>query len=693
MRNPVVILDKLGECASKEDYKLERLYRNLYNTEFYLKAYSKIYSKEGNMTSGSDGESIDGFSLSKVEEIIESIKNESYQPEPARREYIPKKNGKKRPLGIPSFKDKLVQEVVREILEAIYEPNFSDLSHGFRPNRSCQTALLKIKANYTGVKWWVEGDIKGFFDNIDHNLLIDILRKRIKDERFLRLIWKFLRAGYIEDFKYNKTYSGTPQGGIISPILSNIYLNEFDKFIEEYIKEFDKGKKRKNNYQYKNIGDKIFKRRKLLNKISEEEREELEKKKKLLIEEKDNYCKQNPQITNFEHDKFVKSIRGKLYKINLKLREPNEAEKAEIIREIKSLRMEIRKYKTYDQMDEGYKRMKYVRYADDFLIGIIGNQEDAIKIKKDLTEFFKTKLKLELSQEKTLITHNDQKVRFLGYDIFIGQDDYIQKRRFGDKNHTARTGSESVKLSLPHEVLRDFMLRNNYILITKDGRWKPRHRPELINADPLEMVMCYNAEFRGFYNYYRFAFDVKEKLTNAHFLFKQSYGKTLGAKYKTKQNKLRVERNEKGERKYHREGRWGASYTKGKGDDRFMELLHYDEIKFCKKIFDNEKVNPSADDIINAKYVGRNSLVKRLLANKCEWCEDETGPFEVHHIRKLKDLKGKENWEKMMISRKRKTMVLCGNGSKNDCHRHLHMGTLKDPKTIKGMDNSKKKIS
>lgn len=157
--------------------------------------------------------------------MILSLKNFSYQPNPARRTYIAKAGNpkKKRPLGVPSFNDKLLQEVIRMILESIYEDTFSIHSHGFRPKRSCHTALTEVQKRFKGVKWFVEGDIKGCFDNIDHHVLVDILRRRIKDEHFLGLIWKFLKAGYVEDWKYHNTYSGTPQGSIISPILANVY--------------------------------------------------------------------------------------------------------------------------------------------------------------------------------------------------------------------------------------------------------------------------------------------------------------------------------------------------------------------------------------------------------------------------------------------------------------------------------------
>ena len=254
-RNPEKILNSLTQHSSNLEYKFERLYRILFNDEMYYIAYQHIYAKQGNMTKGVDGKTVDGFSVSHIEQLIDTLKNETYQPKPSQRVYIPKKNGEEEAaLGIPSFTDKLLQEVVRMILEAIYEGSFEYTSHGFRPQRSPQTALSSIQRSFNGTKWFIEGDIKGFFDHINHEILIAILSERISDERFLRLIRKFLNAGYMEDQVFHNSYSGTPQGGIISPILANIYLDKFDKYIKAYIKHFNKGKRRKENPIVKRLG-------------------------------------------------------------------------------------------------------------------------------------------------------------------------------------------------------------------------------------------------------------------------------------------------------------------------------------------------------------------------------------------------------------------------------------------------------
>lgn len=284
MRNPEIILNTLATKTKQQGYKFERIYRNLYNPEFYIMAYGNTASKSGNLTPGVSNETIDGFNLTKIEKLIESLKSESYQPKPVKRIYIPKKNGKKRPLGIPTYIDKLLQEVIRMILEAIYEEEFSSSSHGFRPNKSCHTALGEIANTFTGTKWFIEGDISSFFDNINHHILIQLLSKKISDERFIRLMWKFLRAGYLENWRFNKTYSGTPQGGIISPILSNIYLNELDKYMDEYKASFEVGKTRKKDENYKRLESKMYwLRKKLKNgQLTDSEKQEITDKLKAL---------------------------------------------------------------------------------------------------------------------------------------------------------------------------------------------------------------------------------------------------------------------------------------------------------------------------------------------------------------------------------------------------------------------------
>ena len=212
MRNSENVLNSLAGHSQNPNYRFERLYRLLFNENLYALAYQMMSKNTGNMTKGTDGQTISGMSVKRIQSIIDKLRDESYQPHPAKRIYIPKKNGKQRPLGIPAFEDKLVQKVVQMILESIYEGQFEKCSHGFRPHRSCHTAMASIMEGFDGTRWFIEGDIKGFFDNIDHDIMIAILSERIADERFLRLIRKFLNAGYLEKWRFHNTFSGTPQG-------------------------------------------------------------------------------------------------------------------------------------------------------------------------------------------------------------------------------------------------------------------------------------------------------------------------------------------------------------------------------------------------------------------------------------------------------------------------------------------------
>jgi group II intron reverse transcriptase/maturase len=220
MQDAESVLDILRE-RGRRGLPLERLYRQLFNPQLYLMAYGRLYSNHGAMTPGVDGETVDGMSLTKITRIIDALRHERYRFTPVKRVYIPKKNGKMRPLGLPSWSDKLVGEVIRLLLEAYYEPQFSDHSHGFRPSRGCHTALSKVVATWTGTTWFIEGDIARCFDELDHEIMLKVLGEKIHDNRFLGLMRNMLRAGYLEDWKWNETLSGAPQGGVVSPILSN----------------------------------------------------------------------------------------------------------------------------------------------------------------------------------------------------------------------------------------------------------------------------------------------------------------------------------------------------------------------------------------------------------------------------------------------------------------------------------------
>lgn len=601
MRSPERVLNSLNEHSKDSSYKFERLYRILFNEELFYVAYQKIASNGGSTTKGSDGRSIDEMSLARIETLIASLKDESYQPHPSRRVHIPKKNGKTRPLGIPAFEDKLVQEVVRMILEAIYEGHFETTSHGFRPKRSCHTALLHIQKTFSGAKWFIEGDIKGFFDNIDHDVLVGILRERISDDRFIRLIRKFLKAGYVEDWTFHNTYSGTPQGGIVSPILANIYLDKLDKYVKEYIRHFDMGTKRRPG-------------------------------------------KESNDLAN-ERKRTVR----KLKKVK------DGTEKAALVARLKAIEQERAAFPSGDEMDGSYRRLKYIRYADDFILGVIGSKEDALRIKEDIKSFLSESLALELSEEKTLITHTGKSAKFLGYEITVTRNNH---QRRDVQGRLRRTYGKRVRLNVSMATLRDKLLEYGAMEIKlRNGKevWKPKCRSGLIFNDDLEILDRYNRETVGFCNYYLIANNCVV-LHNFRYIMEYSMYKTFAGKYRSTVRKIN--------KKYRLNKLFTVKYEqKGAIKSR----------TFYKTSFKRRTTafNGSCDiEPYSIADVSRTNLTDRLKAEKCELC-GATGKLIMHHVRNLKDLKGKESWKRLMSARKRKTIALCPS-----CHRLRHLGKV-----------------
>lgn len=601
MRSPERVLNSLNEHSKDSSYKFERLYRLLFNEELFYVAYQKIASNGGSTTKGSDGRSIDGMSLARIETLIASLKDESYQPHPSRRVHIPKKNGKTRPLGIPAFEDKLVQEVVRMILEAIYEGHFETTSHGFRPKRSCHTALLHIQKTFSGAKWFIEGDIKGFFDNIDHDVLVGILRERISDDRFIRLIRKFLKAGYVEDWTFHNTYSGMPQGGIVSPILANIYLDKLDKYVKEYIRHFDMGTKRRPG-------------------------------------------KESNDLAN-ERKRTVR----KLKKVK------DGTEKAALVARLKAIEQERAAFPSGDEMDGSYRRLKYIRYADDFILGVIGSKEDALRIKEDIKSFLSESLALELSEEKTLITHTGKSAKFLGYEITVTRNNH---QRRDVQGRLRRTYGKRVRLNVSMATLRDKLLEYGAMEIKlRNGKeiWKPKCRSGLIFNDDLEILDRYNRETVGFCNYYLIANNCVV-LHNFRYIMEYSMYKTFAGKYRSTVRKIN--------KKY----RLNKLFTVKYEQQGVIKSRTFYKTSFKRR---TTAFNGSCDiEPYSIADVSRTNLTDRLKAEKCELC-GATGKLIMHHVRNLKDLKGKESWERLMSARKRKTIALCPS-----CHRLRHLGKV-----------------
>lgn len=588
MRTAKTILTVIHE-RGKQDKPLERVYKLLFNRELYLIAYAKLYPNNGAMTKGVTEETIDGMSIQKIDMIIEQLRQETYYWRPARREYIPKKNGKHRPLGIPVWSDKLLQEVIRMILEAYYEPQFSEHSHGFRPKRGCHTALQEIQT-WKGTRWFIEGDISSYFDTIDHGVLITMLSKQIQDGRFIRLIKNMLEAGYLDDWKFHKTISGTPQGGVISPLLANIYLHQFDKWVgKELIPQHTRGKKQRANSAYNRLSRKIK-----------------------CYQEKGDYKKAHQLI------------------------------------------VERRNLPSVDTYDTTYRRLRYVRYADDFILGFTGSKAEAKDIKKQIGDFLKIKLHLELSQEKTLITHaTKESAKFLGYEIKAQRvNDYID-------NKGRRSANGVIALFVPASVIeskcRQYM---------KNG--KSIHRNNLLHDDDFSIVQTYQQEYRGLVQYYILAQNLSW-FSKVYWYMETSLLKTLAFKHKSSINKMLA--------KY----KTTTTSTNGRTVPCLQVVVPREDksplVATWGGISLSYKKKAVIEDAPYQVYGGRTELIKRLLANKCELCGSEEN-IEVHHIRKLADL-NKHNgklvpkWKEIMSARCRKTLVTC-----RDCHHAIHNGSI-----------------
>ncbi|AIG43007.1 TPA: reverse transcriptase [Streptococcus suis] len=588
MRTTKTILTVIHE-RGKQDKPLERVYKLLFNRELYLIAYAKLYPNNGAMTKGVTEETIDGMSIQKIDMIIEQLRQETYYWRPARREYIPKKNGKHRPLGIPVWSDKLLQEVIRMILEAYYEPQFSEHSHGFRPKRGCHTALQEIQT-WKGTRWFIEGDISSYFDTIDHDVLITMLSRQIQDGRFIRLIKNMLEAGCLDDWKFHKTISGTPQGGVISPLLANIYLHQFDKWVgEELIPQYTRGKKQKANSAYNRLSRRIK-----------------------CYQDKGDYKKAHQLI------------------------------------------VERRNLPSVDTYDTSYRRLRYVRYADDFILGFTGSKAEAKAIKKQIGDFLNTKLSLELSQEKTLITHaTGESAKFLGYEIKAQRvNDYID-------NKGRRSANGVIALFVPASVIeskcRQYM---------KNG--KAIHRNNLLHDDDFSIVQTYQQEYRGLVQYYILAQNLSW-FSKVYWYMETSLLKTLAFKHKSSINKMLA--------KY----KTTTTSTNGRTVPCLQVVVPREDkpplVATWGGISLSYKKKAVIEDAPYQVYGGRTELIKRLLANKCELCGSEEN-IEVHHIRKLADL-NKHNgklvpkWKEIMSARCRKTLVTC-----RDCHHAIHNGSI-----------------
>jgi group II intron reverse transcriptase/maturase len=587
MQNAETVLGVLRE-RGRRGLPLERLYRQLFNPQLYVMAYRKLYSNAGAMTAGVTGETVDGMSLTKIDSIIDAVRSERWRWSPVRRTYVPKRGGKRRPLGLPTWSDKLLAEVVRVLLNAYYDVQFSEHSHGFRPGRGCHTALQEVVDVWNGTAWFIEGDIARCFESLDHSIMLETLGEKIHDNRFLRLVGGMLSAGYLEDWKWGATLSGVPQGGIASPILSNIYLDRLDGYVEsQLLPLFNRGRRRVENPAYA------------------------------------------------RDSAAIRSARRR-------------GDRAAV----RALRLHRRSLPSRDPRDPGYRRLRYIRYADDVLLGFSGPKAEATQIKQLLRRFLHEELKLELSEQKTLITHaRTGKARFLGYDIVTQHAD--------DK---LTNGKRSINGEIGLRVPEDAITRRCSPYM-RHG--KPWHRPQMLSDQDYSIISQYQAEYRGVVQYYLLAADVCH-LNRLHWVIETSLLKTLAGKHGSSVAKMA--RKYKATIDTPHGPRVCFQTTVERGDGKEPLVARFGGIPLRR-----QRTAALVDRSPNLFTTSGNELIGRLTAGCCELC-GSTQRLEVHHIRKLADLdkpgrNEKPAWVHIMAKRRRKTLIVC-----TACHDAIHAG-------------------
>jgi group II intron reverse transcriptase/maturase len=573
---------------------VQRLYRQLFNPALYLRAYARLYPNHGALTPGSTPETVDAMSLAKIATIIDAVRQERYRWTPVRRVYIEKCHStKKRPLGLPSWSDKLLQEVLRSLLEAYYEPQFRPTSHGFRAGRGCHTALTTIHRTWKGTTWFIEGDIAACFDSLAHEVLLARLAEQIRDHRFLRLLANLLKAGYLEAWRYHTTLSGSPQGAVVSPILANRSLDRLDQFVERVLlPQYNRGVRRR----------------------------------------------PNPAYTQLQTQAYALEQQGR-----------HQA--------ARPLRQRQRTLPASDTYDPGFRRLHYLRYADDFLLGFAGPRMEAEAIKAQLKTFLHEPLKLELSEAKTLVTHaRTQAARFLGYELRVLHRDQRRTARKQQARHITRSINGLVELRVPTAVLREHC--RPFL-----ARGKPIHRNRLIDDTDFTIVATYQAEYRGLVEYYQLAHNL-HCLNRLRWIMETSLLRTLARKHRSSVAQQRR--------------RYLTRLTTAHGPRQGLQVVveRADRpplVATWGGISLQRRTHAILDDQPAQVWGQRSELLQRLLAQTCELCNSQDRP-EVHHIRHLRDLAHdgrapKPRWVQVMAARRRKTLVLC-----RTCHQEIHAG-------------------
>lgn len=464
-------LKSLRELNSrKKNFVNIDLYKLMLKEGALLAGYEKIKSNKGATTPGV----LDSFSILRLNRLRDMLKNESWQPSPISF-YIP---FEKRPLGVQG-EEEIVQAAMLLVLEAIYEPVFSTTSFGFRPRLGTHNALKVIDQKYDPMTFAIEGEIKGMYDSANHRTLVTLLEKRIKDDRFIRLIWKMLRTGYLQTFKpLVKPDVGTPQGSIVSPILQNIYLHELDLFMENTCLKIPVKNNKMRTPVYRDIDNRML------------------------------------------------LIKSRLYKLD-----KNSEERARLLKELKTLKAKsLRALHYYEKRN----RVVYTRYADDFIIGIAGSFDHANALKEEIIHFLST-LSLTLSAEKTKITDLRRGFAFfLGHKILIDTSvKYAYVRPKGRPRYLKRVTGRLVSIQAPIERMVQRLAGLGFC----DTKGFPIVKKIWTTQEDNQIVQNFNYTTRGIFEFYS-GVQKRRFLQRIWYILRFSCALTLASKHRCSLNKV-----------------------------------------------------------------------------------------------------------------------------------------------------------
>ena len=663
-------LEKLYELNVKNKYKVnDNLMKMLSDEQLLFTAYDKLKGNVGSMTPGTLDSTADEMNIERIQKISKELKEGTFKWTDVRRIMIPKPGKKKkRPLGIPNFDDRIVQEAIRIMLNIIYEPVFQEIeaNHGFRPMRGTFTAILKLQRESKEMISALEGDITGAYDNVNHKKMIEILKKKISDKKFLKLITEGLKQSINFEGKQMANLVGTPQGGIASPILFNIYMHEFDMYVKRKLEEIAKNKNE-------------LEERTDLGKITRETRRLKSRIEKAIVK--------------------IKRIRTE------KRSEQNHTE----IRRLIDLTRKSKKRILQIAATKGNSktiRFAYSRYADDFIIMTNAKMSELEKVKEHVTKWLKDELHFTLDQEKTLLTDlNKNKAKYLGFTIFRKEKRIIRKITKGGKMFRQRSTVE-LTLGIDHDRVKNRLTAGKII----NDKHQPIANTIYMQMAPYQIVTKYRQRIEGLFNYYYPAITYPAELNFYYYVYKFSCLKTLARRMKKSIKLVTMTYGERILIESHLETKYKSSEKK-KSVKKETYYPTYKEIhekgeklkeKTFSKIFLRMKelktksiLTPltaaelisyrwSPEDPFDMSNIAVNLRSAYQLKTHCSVCgiESNSGTkIEQHHLKHVR--KGRTSgFAKIMRDLNRKTIPVC-----QDCHRKIHLGQY-DGVTLKEIYDS-----